>query len=265
MRLHSVTLRQKLGKLELADYFYDRVLELPGRAGMGGKALRWYDAPVHLAVQEIAWGEDPMSMEGFTGVQLNVMPRAAVDALAATLAETGQKVAPPRDVGDIRLTQIRDASGNVLMILGRDERPDEPLLGEGVGSLSLFVHNLDTARRFYVDTLGLGVRARPHPGMLVLCETGTPLMLYAAEANTQATPMGRRTHIALADEDVEAVLARIDGGPGRVLDRATAPFGESGEERVVAATIADPDDNELVLFAEAHLTLPAPPAGDAPT
>jgi catechol 2,3-dioxygenase-like lactoylglutathione lyase family enzyme len=218
---------------------------------------------VPLAIQEIEWGEDPISMEGFTGVQLNVAPLTAVDELAEALSQAGQKVGQPRQVGDIRLIQVRDSSGNVLMVLGRDERPDEPLIHEGVGSLSLFVHDLEEARRFYVDTLGFGVRAQPHEGLLVLCETGTSLMLYAAEANTQATPMGRRTHVALADDDVEAVLARIEAGTGRVLDRVTTPHGPGGAEKVAAATLADPDGNELVLFSEEHLAIPAPPSEDA--
>jgi catechol 2,3-dioxygenase-like lactoylglutathione lyase family enzyme len=237
--------------MELAEFFYSEILGLPGQRGLG-EVISWFDNPVHLAIAPLPYGEDPAMVGGFTGVHFHVVPAGDLDKYAETMLETGLKLSDPRDVGDVRILTIPDSSDNVLMLVGSDELPDEPVIGKGVGSISVFVEDIARSRSFFVDVLKLHVRAEPHEGLVVLGETGTALMLYQVPPDNPHTPIGRMTGVALADADLAEVLARIEASDGTVVEVTPDPELSPGAEPR-AATVGDPDGNLFTLFAEDHL------------
>jgi catechol 2,3-dioxygenase-like lactoylglutathione lyase family enzyme len=264
MRLHSVTVPQNPEKAELASFFYGNILRLPHQLDMGGHTHRWFKAPVFLAVQPMEPTEfDPEPWGGFTGIQLNVVPAKDLNPIVAYLRATGTKQPEPKELPDQRLMSVYDPSDNSLLLVGTDERPTEPLIEESVGSLTVFVSDIAEARTFYVDGLGLPVRAEPFEGLIVLGEeTGTALFIYQVPEDSEKTPIGRDTGLALADPDPAAALVAIEKHGGLVLDRADAPSSNGGEPSLRAARFTDPEGNAFTLLSEAHLVEPQAPGED---
>ena len=237
----------------MAEYFYSNLMELPGRREIGENTISFYDQPAHLAIGLVPFGVDPDLAGQFAGVQLNVVPADGLDKYVQSARDAALEIPDPRQHDDVRVTSIPDSSGNSIMLIGADERPAEPTIDEAVGSVSVFVEDLERARTFYVDQLGFAVRAEPHPGLLVLGESGTALMLYQVEPDNPTTPIGIRTGITLADPDPAAVLSRVTDSDERVIDQVDGPAGEDGSSPVIAATLSDPDGNLLTLLSESHL------------
>lgn len=266
MRLHSVTIPQNPEKAELASFFYSNILRLPHQLDLGDHTHRWFKAPVFLAVQPMEPTEfDPEPWGGFTGIQLNVVPAKDLNPIVAYLRATGTKQPEPKELPDRRLMSVYDPSDNSLLLVGTDERPTEPLIEESVGSLTVFVSDIAQARAFYVEGLGLKVRAEPFEGLIVLGEeTGTALFIYQVPEDSEKTPIGRDTGLALADPDPAAVVAAIEKHGGLVLDRADAPATDGGEPSLRAARFNDPEGNTFTLLSEAYLVEPqAPGEADA--
>ena len=68
-----------------------------------------------------------------------------------TMRQAGGRQPEPREVGGLRLLTLHDPCENTVLLVGHPERPDEPLMHEGIGSVSIFVSDLAKARAFYVD------------------------------------------------------------------------------------------------------------------
>jgi predicted enzyme related to lactoylglutathione lyase len=240
MLLHSVTVLQAPEKNELAPYFYQSILGLPEPQQAGPGISRFYPVPTHFASQPgppVEPGDEDTPWGGFTGIQFNVFPADDLNPIVARLRATGVKQPPPREVDGKRLMWAHDPSGNVVMLVGMDERPDEPLIEDGVGSVSVFVSDIARARAFYVDALRVAVRAEPAEGLLVLgAESGTAITIYQVPPDQPSMPIGRHTGLTFATPDVDSLCADAIIGEGRVVH-------ELGGTPMRAATLADPDGN----------------------
>lgn len=255
MRLLTVTVLQRKAKRQLAQYFYSEILGLPHQDEIDETLTRWFTHPVLLESRTVDPTELHQPKGGFTGIQLNVYPLGRVNRIVNDLRRVGYKQPDARAVDDVRVASVQDPTGNVIMVVGHRERPDQALTNKAVGSVSVFVSRLATVRGFYENVLGLPFSAAPHPGMLVFGEPGgTALMLYQVQRGIPETPVGRLTPYTLGTDDLPAALAAIEKSEGTVVERATNP--ETGElERVV---FKDPERNTFAVVDEATLSLPEP-------
>ncbi|MBN1946056.1 MAG: VOC family protein [Bradymonadales bacterium] len=250
MRLHSITVLQNPDKIELVPHFYDQILRLPAHAEIAQDYNRWFNQPVYLATRPADSKNSGESWGGFTGIQLNLVPPSDLNPIVAVLRATGIRQPEPREVGDVRLLNVFDPSGNSLILSGTEQPPDEPLIDEAVGSVTIFVADIQRTRAFFVDGLGMPVRAEPHPGLLVLgFAEGTSLLLYQVAENLPHCPIGRNTGLAFADEDPGRVLEKAAQVGGSVVDRQ--PLDANG--LVPAGLFTDPDGNQFTILSEKHL------------
>lgn len=255
MRLLSVTVLQRKAKYQLAQYFYSEILGLPHQQEIDEKRSRWFTHPVML---ESEW-VDPKALHqphgGFTGIQLNVYPVRRVNEIVNAMRKVGYKQPDARSVDNVRVVSVRDPTGNVIVVVGHRERPDEALYNKAVGALTVFVSSLARTRTFYENVLGLPFAAAPHPGLIAFSEPGgTALLLYQVARGNPETPVGRLTPYLFGTDDLEGATAAIEKSEGTVEQRITNP--ETGQlERVV---FKDPERNTFTVADEATLDLPEP-------
>jgi glyoxylase I family protein len=119
-----------------------------------------------------------------------------------------------------------------------------PMSGPRLHHVSVLVSDLDRALRFYEGLLGLQQVQRPelgYPGAwLSLGDQQIHLLRLPGPEADRTVPVGRDRHLALAVEDLEEVMGRLEDA-GLALARS-----RSGRE---ACFCRDPDGNGIELIA----------------
>ena len=246
MDLHGITLFYEPLKAPLVVHFYREILGLPEPTVEGEEGIQWFASPVHLNLRPRPEGEagKQVPMGGFTGIQFFVSPGSDLNPVVARLRATGLQQPPPREAGDNRLLTAHDPSGHPILLIGSDEAPDEPLIADSVGAISLFVSDIDSARAFYLESLGLPLKAAPHEGLLVFGRPGrASLLVYQVPEGNAVTPIGRQTGIALSGALSGERLSGLVSAGGEILDTM-----KGAGDGLVAATVSDPEGNIMTLL-----------------
>jgi catechol 2,3-dioxygenase-like lactoylglutathione lyase family enzyme len=127
-----------------------------------------------------------------------------------------------------------------------------------LGHVSLFVRDLDVARRFYRDVLGLAETGTGQEGRTVFFSAGRHPNDVACElARVQGPGLQPRgvpglRHIAF---DVGTTLEDLAAARRWVESRGLLPFGESDR----GFRVRDPDGHEVELYVELEPTRPIEP------
>lgn len=110
-------------------------------------------------------------------------------------------------------------------------------------SFAIFVHDIERARAFYVDTLGLPAVASGSFGFQLL-ESSPHLSVHPAEHPDAKAMVGRHTGITFeVDQLLEFCSALGERGVKFVAEPTQQGFG-------VMALVADPDGNVLALWED---------------
>ena len=116
---------------------------------------------------------------------------------------------------------------------------------DSLDSITLHVRDLDKARRFYGEVLGLPEAPLPSESGLLLFTLpgGARLLMHVQGDQEPGRPAGGPTGLMLATRDAHRSVEEVRRRGGTITDEPwKAPWGP------VYATVADPDGNELVLI-----------------
>lgn len=136
----------------------------------------------------------------------------------------------------------------------------------GLSHVALSVADLERARRFYGDVVGLPELARPDFGVPGAWFRAGDLQVHLVAVDEVAPPGPGMPHLALhvPTEHIEATVEALVAGGARLVSpaRRREDFGVG----VVAAFVADPDGNVLELTDVGPLEVEAEAApGRRPT
>ena len=113
-----------------------------------------------------------------------------------------------------------------------------------VAAISVYVHDLKSAERFYVDLLGFTVASRPVPFITELQHDGVSLVLCAAERPaTLDYTKDAGVVLGLATNDVERDAARLRAKGVAVLFEGAQEFPVG-----VFNAVRDPSGNVIELL-----------------
>lgn len=112
-----------------------------------------------------------------------------------------------------------------------------------LGNVNLFVRNIEQAKRFYVEGIGLiEDKQRSQPPSFVLLQSGeTTLTLQDASTPGAAFGLSPSVELGFKVDDLEAVRVRLAAWPNTVSEVQQMGWG-SGFDAV------DPDGHRLTLY-----------------
>jgi catechol 2,3-dioxygenase-like lactoylglutathione lyase family enzyme len=118
-------------------------------------------------------------------------------------------------------------------------------LATGISHAALIVRDVERAKDFYVNFLGLREIPRPErikiPGAWLVCENGHQVHLIgdANAQNVSGVTSNYRPHLALHVEDINLVVEKIK--------ERGIPYRLGEVDGAYTATIDDPDGNSIEL------------------
>jgi predicted enzyme related to lactoylglutathione lyase len=116
-------------------------------------------------------------------------------------------------------------------------------------SFAIFVTDIDRAREFYVDTLGLPVVASGSFGFQLL-ESSPHLSVHPAQHPDAKAMVGRHTGITFEVDDLLAYCGALgERGVKFIAEPTQQGFG-------IMALVADPDGNVMALWEDNVKTQP---------
>lgn len=112
-----------------------------------------------------------------------------------------------------------------------------------LGNVNVFVHDIEQAKRFYVEGIGLVEdKERSQPPAFVLLQAGEcTLTLQDASAPGAVIEASRGIELGFAVEDVEAVQARLANWGATVSEIQQMGWGGGFDA-------ADPDGHRLTIY-----------------
>jgi catechol 2,3-dioxygenase-like lactoylglutathione lyase family enzyme len=205
-----------------ARRFYEDVLGLVVEADSGDNvAYRCADDSLIHVFSSPSAGTARTTVAGWGVDDIDI----AVDELGAQGAEferytTGPIITDERGVasfpGGNRVAYLKDPDGNILSI-AHAPKSATPLLDDASVATRLPVQDLERARRWYHDKLGLDP-AETRPGGLLYRLGRTSFALF----NSDGKASGDHTQMAFDVEDIDAVVAVLERR-GVEFDEVNAP------------------------------------------
>ena len=119
---------------------------------------------------------------------------------------------------------------------------------EGMPAVTVHVRDIQAARRFYREVLGLheaGFNEQTGRAVFVLPGTPTVLAMHVPRPGEQGREPGTVSGIIFANHDPAAAAEEIRRRGGTITSEATSAPGPGGP--IVRVVIADPDGNEFVI------------------